>query len=137
MKAKWNSAAQGRFVTRAMRAFRKPVARVKIPTKPPNDMRGTTKSAFGHSYFTHFHMLTSKTEGDLTSQAPVLSASNFSAHGPCTCLCPTAPRDILRSLEAVLPWIILIPVTRIFLGQHQVSTRYAMQVLAPAGPLLA
>ena len=47
MKAKWNSAAQGRFVTRAMRAFRKPVARVKIPTKPPNDMRGTTKSAFG------------------------------------------------------------------------------------------
>ena len=47
VEAKWNSAAQGRFVTRAMRAFRKPVARVKIPTKPPNDMRGTTKSAFG------------------------------------------------------------------------------------------
>ena len=27
-----------------------------------------------HSCFTHFHMLTSKIEGDLTSVAPVLSA---------------------------------------------------------------
>ena len=39
-----------------------------------------------HSCFTHFHMLTSKIEGELTSQAPVLSASNFSTHDPCTCL---------------------------------------------------
>jgi hypothetical protein len=33
VKAKWDSAAQGKFVTSAMRAFRKPVARVKIPKK--------------------------------------------------------------------------------------------------------
>ena len=64
-----------------------------------------------HSCFTHFHMLTSKIEGDLTSVAPVLSASNFIPHDPCTCLCPMASRDILRSFEAFLPWIILIPFT--------------------------
>ena len=40
---------------------------------------------------------------------PVLSASNFIPHDPCTCLCPMASRDILRSFEAFLPWIILIP----------------------------
>jgi hypothetical protein len=31
-------------------------------------------------------MLTSNIEGELTSQAPLLSASNFSTHDPCTCL---------------------------------------------------
>ena len=30
-----------------------------------------------HSCFTHFHVLTSKIEWDLTSEAPDLSASNF------------------------------------------------------------
>ena len=64
-----------------------------------------------HSCFTHFHMLTSKYEYELTSQAPVFSASNFIAYDPCTCLCPIASRGILRSFEAVLPWIILIPFT--------------------------
>ena len=60
-----------------------------------------------HSCFTHFQMLTSKYEYELTSQAPVLSASNFIAYyDPC----PWLNRLVLKmtAFEAVLTWIDLI-----------------------------
>jgi hypothetical protein len=47
VKAKWNSAAQGRVVTRAMRAFRKPAARVEIPKKAQCGSELTTTPTYG------------------------------------------------------------------------------------------
>ena len=61
-----------------------------------------------HSCFTHFHMPTSKNEYELTSQAPVLSASNFITYDPRTCLYSYRPVLKMTPFEAVLTWIDLI-----------------------------
>jgi hypothetical protein len=61
-----------------------------------------------HSCFTHFHMLTSKNEYELTSQAPVLSASNFITYDPRTCLYSYRPVLKMTPFEAVSTWIDLI-----------------------------
>jgi hypothetical protein len=59
-----------------------------------------------HSFFTHFHMPTQKIEWDLASVAPVLSASNFVLHDPCTCL--SRPVLKMTPFGAVWKWIGLI-----------------------------
>jgi hypothetical protein len=45
--------------------------------------------------------------------------------------------NILRSFEAVLPWVILIPFATTCLGHHRMCARYDIRVLTQASHLLA